>query len=210
VANILSGGEDKSQAGDFQVSSYDLYARAGRRRPNRVRGQDEFPFTPASSSGPVSTIWVSRSYARIATNLLNFTDGANSAQVSELKDSKRSKCIAHSYFALLIVWFRKDRFLFIRHAGDPLPMAIAAFLCLRLQFAGSYFPLRPRTGRYFITALSSRRRERLFGKAPPRQPEVVDIAPGDLPDRTPQASSNRGACGHRLDRIASVPEKYQK
>ncbi|HEX8117427.1 MAG TPA: DUF4982 domain-containing protein, partial [Pyrinomonadaceae bacterium] len=120
--------KDKGKA-DFQVSSYDLYAPRWATTPDaEFKGQDEFPFTAGEF------VWTGFDYLgeptpynADATNLLNFSDPAAQARVSEeLKSLGRILVPSRSsYFGIVdLAGFRKDRFYIYQARWRPdLPMA---------------------------------------------------------------------------------------
>ena len=122
--------EDKSRGkGDFQVSSYDLYAPPWATPPDtEFRGQDEFPFTAGEF------VWTGFDYLGEPTPYggdsgvpLLFTDASTQARMNaELKDSGRIKVPSRSsYFGIVdLCGFKKDRFYIYQARWRPdLPMA---------------------------------------------------------------------------------------
>jgi beta-galactosidase len=107
---------DKSQGrADFQVSSYDLYAPRWATPPDaEFRGQDEFPFVAGEF------VWTGFDYLGEptpyngdASNLLNFTDPAEKAQMEkELAELGKIRVPSRSsYFGIIdLAGFKKDRF----------------------------------------------------------------------------------------------------
>ncbi|MDT5271494.1 MAG: beta-galactosidase [Acidobacteriota bacterium] len=120
--------KDKGKA-DFQVSSYDLYAPRWATTPDaEFKGQDEFPFTAGEF------VWTGFDYLgeptpfnADSTNLLNFTDPAAQARMSEeLKALGKIRVPSRSsYFGIVdLAGFRKDRFYIYQARWRPeLPMA---------------------------------------------------------------------------------------
>ncbi|MFL6256281.1 MAG: beta-galactosidase GalB [Pyrinomonadaceae bacterium] len=120
--------KDKGQS-DFQVSSYDLYAPRWATTPDaEFKGQDEFPFTAGEF------VWTGFDYLgeptpfnADSTNLLNFTDPAAQARMSEeLKALGKIRVPSRSsYFGIVdLAGFKKDRFYIYQARWRPdLPMA---------------------------------------------------------------------------------------
>jgi beta-galactosidase len=120
--------KDKGKS-DFQVSSYDLYAPRWATTPDaEFKGQDEFPFTAGEF------VWTGFDYLgeptpfnADSTNLLNFTDPAAQARMSEeLKALGKIRVPSRSsYFGIVdLAGFRKDRFYIYQARWRPeLPMA---------------------------------------------------------------------------------------
>ena len=120
--------KDKGKA-DFQVSSYDLYAPRWATTPDaEFKGQDEFPFTAGEF------VWTGFDYLgeptpfnADSTNLLNFTDPAAQARMSEeLKALGKIRVPSRSsYFGIVdLAGFKKDRFYIYQARWRPeLPMA---------------------------------------------------------------------------------------
>ena len=120
--------KDKGKA-DFQVSSYDLYAPRWATTPDaEFKGQDEHP----SVGGEF--VWTGFDYLgeptpfnADATNLLNFTDPAAQARMSEeLKALGKIRVPSRSsYFGIVdLAGFKKDRFYIYQARWRPeLPMA---------------------------------------------------------------------------------------
>jgi beta-galactosidase len=123
----VSNNKDHGKA-DFQMSSYDLYAPRWATTPDtEFKGQDEFPFTAGEF------VWTGFDYLgeptpynRDVTNLLNFTDPEEKAnmakeleQLGKLKVPSRS-----SYFGIVdLCGFKKDRFYIYQARWRPdLPM----------------------------------------------------------------------------------------
>jgi beta-galactosidase len=122
--------EDKLQGrSDFQVSSYDLYAPRWAWPPDvEFKGLDEFPFTAGEF------VWTGfdylgepTPYGGDSTNLLNFTDPAEQAQMAkELKELGKIKVPSRSsYFGIVdLAGFKKDRFyIYQARWRSDLPMA---------------------------------------------------------------------------------------
>jgi beta-galactosidase len=122
--------EDKDKGkSDFQVSSYDLYAPRWATTPDaEFKGQDEFP----SVAGEF--VWTGFDYLgeptpfnADSTNLLNFSDPAAQARMSEeLKALGKIRVPARSsYFGIVdLAGFRKDRFYIYQARWRPeLPVA---------------------------------------------------------------------------------------
>ena len=119
--------KDKGKA-DFQVSSYDLYAPRWATTPDaEFKGQDEHP----SVGGEF--VWTGFDYLgeptpfnADATNLLNFTDPAAQARMSEeLKALGKIRVPSRSsYFGIVdLAGFKKDRFYIYQARWRPeLPM----------------------------------------------------------------------------------------
>lgn len=120
--------KDKGKA-DFQVSSYDLYAPRWATTPDaEFKGQDEHP----SVGGEF--VWTGFDYLgeptpfnADATNLLNFTDPAAQARMSEeLKTLGKIRVPSRSsYFGIVdLAGFKKDRFYIYQARWRPdLPVA---------------------------------------------------------------------------------------
>jgi beta-galactosidase len=120
--------KDKGKA-DFQVSSYDLYAPRWATTPDaEFKGQDECPFTAGEF------VWTGFDYLgeptpfnADSTNLLNFSDPAAQARMSEeLKALGRIRVPSRSsYFGIVdLAGFKKDRFYIYQARWRPdLPMA---------------------------------------------------------------------------------------
>lgn len=120
--------KDKGKA-DFQVSSYDLYAPRWATTPDaEFKGQDEFPFTAGEF------VWTGFDYLgeptpfnADSTNLLNFSDPAAQARMSEeLKALGKIRVPSRSsYFGIVdLAGFKKDRFYIYQARWRPeLPMA---------------------------------------------------------------------------------------
>lgn len=120
--------KDKGKA-DFQVSSYDLYAPRWATTPDaEFKGQDEFPFTAGEF------VWTGFDYLgeptpfnADSTNLLNFSDPAAQAHMSEeLKALGKIRVPSRSsYFGIVdLAGFKKDRFYIYQARWRPeLPMA---------------------------------------------------------------------------------------
>ena len=120
--------KDKGKA-DFQVSSYDLYAPRWATTPDaEFKGQDEFPFTAGEF------VWTGFDYLgeptpynADVTNLLNFSDPAAQARMSEELKSLGKILVPSrsSYFGIVdLAGFRKDRFYIYQARWRPeLPMA---------------------------------------------------------------------------------------
>lgn len=122
--------EDKDKGkSDFQVSSYDLYAPRWATTPDaEFKGQDGFPFTAGEF------VWTGFDYLgeptpfnADSTNLLNFTDPAAQARMSEeLKALGKIRVPSRSsYFGIVdLAGFKKDRFYIYQARWRPeLPMA---------------------------------------------------------------------------------------
>jgi beta-galactosidase len=122
--------EDKDKGkSDFQVSSYDLYAPRWATTPDaEFKGQDEFPFVGGEF------VWTGFDYLGEPTpynadvsNLLNFTDPAAQARMSEeLKALGKIRVPSRSsYFGIVdLAGFKKDRFYIYQARWRPeLPMA---------------------------------------------------------------------------------------
>jgi beta-galactosidase len=119
-----SGGK-----GDFQVSSYDLYAPGWATPPDaEFAGQDKYPFVAGEF------VWTGFDYLgeptpydRDESNLLNFTDPAEKAAMQkELDELGKIKVPARSsYFGIVdLDGFPKDRFYLYQSRWRPnLPMA---------------------------------------------------------------------------------------
>jgi beta-galactosidase len=124
VGNDKSGGQ-----GDFQMSSYDLYAPRWAFPPDReFQGLDEFSFTAGEF------VWTGFDYLgeptpynSDSTNLLNFTDPAEQARMNrELSElGKIAVPSRSSYFGILdLAGFPKDRFYSYQSRWRPeFPMA---------------------------------------------------------------------------------------
>jgi beta-galactosidase len=122
--------EDKDRGkSDFQVSSYDLYAPRWATTPDaEFKGQDEFPYVAGEF------VWTGFDYLgeptpfnADSTNLLNFSDPAAQARMSEeLKALGKIRVPSRSsYFGIVdLAGFRKDRFYIYQARWRPdLPMA---------------------------------------------------------------------------------------
>ncbi|MFL6332621.1 MAG: beta-galactosidase GalB [Pyrinomonadaceae bacterium] len=120
--------KDKGKA-DFQVSSYDLYAPRWATTPDaEFKGQDEFPFVAGEF------VWTGFDYLgeptpynADVTNLLNFSDPAAQARMSEELKSLGKILVPSrsSYFGIVdLAGFKKDRFYIYQARWRPeLPMA---------------------------------------------------------------------------------------
>jgi beta-galactosidase len=121
---------DKAEGrGDFQVSSYDLYAPRWAFPPDvEFKGLDQFPFTAGEF------VWTGfdylgepTPYSSDVTNLLNFTDPADQARVAkELQElGKITVPSRSSYFGIIdLAGFPKDRYYLYQARWRPdLPMA---------------------------------------------------------------------------------------
>jgi beta-galactosidase len=122
--------EDKDKGkSDFQVSSYDLYAPRWATTPDaEFKGQDEFPFTAGEF------VWTGFDYLgeptpynADVTNLLNFSDPAERARMSEELKSLGKILVPSrsSYFGIVdLAGFKKDRFYLYQARWRPdWPMA---------------------------------------------------------------------------------------
>lgn len=122
--------EDKALGrANFQVSSYDLYAPGWAFPPDiEFKGLDEFPFTAGEF------VWTGfdylgepTPYGGDSTTLLNFTDAAEQARMTEeLKQLAKIKVPSRSsYFGIIdLAGFKKDRFYIYQARWRPeLPMA---------------------------------------------------------------------------------------
>lgn len=124
VSNDKSKGE-----GDFQMSSYDLYAPRWATPPDaEFKGQEEFPFVAGEF------VWTGfdyigepTPYGGDATILLNFTDPAEKeAMAAELKERGKIQVPSRSsYFGIIdLAGFKKDRFYLYQSVWRPdFPMA---------------------------------------------------------------------------------------
>jgi beta-galactosidase len=123
----VSNNKDDGKA-DFQMSSYDLYAPPWATTPDtEFKGQDEFTFTAGEF------VWTGFDYLgeptpynRDVTNLLNFTDPEEKANMAEeLKKLGKLKVPSRSsYFGIVdLCGFKKDRFYIYQARWRPdLPM----------------------------------------------------------------------------------------